>query len=55
MAETVLGQYHIKVPTGTTNERPQSPTNGMMRYNTTTNKLEYYNASSTSWVVIEKD
>jgi hypothetical protein len=36
----------IKVPTGTTAQRPASPTNGMTRYNTTTGQLEVYNTAS---------
>lgn len=33
---------HIKLPTGTTAQRPSSPNNGDFRYNSTTNKLEYF-------------
>ena len=38
-----------RVPTGTTAERPASPTNGMLRFNTTLNTLEVYRTSNTSW------
>ena len=38
----VGGTGSIKIPVGTTGERPGSPANGMMRLNTTTGKLEYY-------------
>ena len=34
------------VPTGTTGERPGTPTNGTIRYNTTTNTFEYYENDS---------
>lgn len=32
----------VKVPIGTTADRPQTPENGMMRYNSTTNLFEFY-------------
>ena len=32
----------LSVPSGTTAQRPASPTNGMLRYNTTTSQLEVY-------------
>ena len=38
----LAGTDAIKIPVGTTAERPASPANGMMRINTTTGKLEYY-------------
>ena len=38
-----------KIPTGTTAQRPSVPTNGMVRYNTTLNKLEGY--SNSAWGV----
>ena len=34
------------VPSGTTGERPGSPTNGTIRYNTTNNEFEYYENGS---------
>lgn len=37
------------IPRGTTDQRPVSPTNGMLRYNTTLNKLEGY--SNGNWGV----
>ena len=39
----------IHVPTGTTAQRPGSPSGGYTRFNTTTNELETYDG--TSWVV----
>ena len=38
----VAGTAAIKIPVGSSAERPSSPANGMMRVNTTTGKLEYY-------------
>jgi hypothetical protein len=32
----------LKIPVGTTAERPSSPSNGMLRYNTEENQLEIY-------------
>jgi hypothetical protein len=37
-----LDSQWLRIPTGTTAQRPASPANGMVRYNTTTNKLEGY-------------
>ena len=37
------GSGSIKIPLGTTAERPATPANGMVRLNTQTGKLEYYN------------
>jgi hypothetical protein len=36
----------VQLPSGTTAERPVSPSNGEMRYNTTDNKVEYYDGAS---------
>jgi len=41
---TLTGAYTIS--TGTTAQRPATPATGMMRFNTTTSKLEYYNGSA---------
>ena len=40
----IAGTGSIKIPFGTTGERPSNPANGMLRLNTTTGKLEYYNS-----------
>jgi len=37
-----LDQEWLRIPTGTTAARPATPENGMIRYNTTTGKLEGY-------------
>lgn len=42
---TTGGMY---LPVGTTAQRPAAPATGMIRYNTTTSKVEYYNGSSWS-------
>jgi hypothetical protein len=38
----------IVIPSGTTAQRPWVATEGMLRYNTTTGRLEFYNG--VSWV-----
>lgn len=38
----------VIIPLGTTDQRPDSPVNGMVRYNTTNNSLEGY--ANNSWV-----
>jgi len=40
----------IALPAGTTAEAPASPASGAIRFNTTLNKLEYYNGSA--WVAL---
>ena len=41
--QVVLGtNYALKVPMGTTAERPAYPENGQMRYNTESNEFEFY-------------
>ena len=39
---TFPGTGGISVPTGTTAQRPASPTNGQFRYNSTISRVEYY-------------
>lgn len=39
---------HLTLPTGTTEQRPNSAQTGMIRFNTDTNKVEGYDG--TSWV-----
>jgi hypothetical protein len=39
----------ITIPVGTTAERPSSPTNGMIRYNTTINSTEWYDGFAGVW------
>jgi hypothetical protein len=44
---TINDTSAIQLPVGTTAQRPGSPANGYMRFNTTENKVEYY--SSDEW------
>ena len=39
----------VKIPSGTTAQRPSSPVNGMIRYNTSNNVMEGY--ANNTWVV----
>jgi len=43
----------IRVPVGTTAQRPASPTNGMIRFNTDISGVEYYSTSRLQWVGVE--
>jgi len=44
------GTGALGLPVGTTAERPASPANGYVRYNTTTGFGEIYNATSAKWL-----
>lgn len=46
---TVNDTGYLRLPAGTTAQRPSSPTTGMMRYNTSANAEEYYDG--TRWVL----
>jgi hypothetical protein len=41
---------YFDLPSGTTVQRPASPSNGMIRKNNTTSKLEFYDEISASWI-----
>jgi hypothetical protein len=43
---TMSGTGSVKIPSGTTAQRPSSPTAGMVRYNTTEDYVEYYNGNA---------
>jgi hypothetical protein len=46
---TINDTGFLKLPVGTTAERPGSPTDGMIRKNTTLGVIEYYNAATSLW------
>lgn len=46
---TVSDTGFLQLPVGTTAQRP-TPANGQMRFNTSTGKAEFYNASSAAWL-----
>ena len=43
----MLSTGYVKIPSGTTGQRPSTPAAGMIRYSTTSNRLELYNG--TAW------
>ena len=43
---TFSGTGAVKLPSGTTEEQPVTPTVGMLRFNTTKNVVEVYNQNS---------
>lgn len=49
MAQSSLEPQAILLPAGTTAQRPASPTAGMVRFNTTTSKMEWYDAVAGAW------
>lgn len=52
LQNTVLNSTgSIKIPSGTTAQRPASPVNGMIRYNTTTLSVEGY--ANNTWVALK--
>jgi hypothetical protein len=44
------GTGSMTIPAGTTAQRPTSPTVGMIRFNTTTRYIEYWNPINSSWI-----
>jgi len=52
MPNTILGEHALTIPVGTTAERPASPADGMIRKNSSTGYLEYYNTGTSSWLAI---
>jgi hypothetical protein len=46
------GSGAIQIPVGTTAQRPAVPANGMIRKNTTTAALEFWDPTSSSWIGI---
>ena len=46
---TISDTGFLQLPVGTTGQRP-TPANGQMRFNTSTGKAEFYNATAAAWV-----
>jgi hypothetical protein len=44
------GSGAIQIPVGTSAQRPPSPTNGMIRKNTTTGLVEHWDPATSSWI-----
>jgi hypothetical protein len=51
MPSTILGQQALTLPVGTTAQRPTG-VDGMIRKNSSTGYIEYWNVSSNSWLAI---
>jgi len=45
----IYGTTALTIPVGTTAQRPGTPAFGMIRGNTTTGYIEYYNSATSSW------
>ena len=50
---TLPGTQFVKVPVGTTAQRPGSPAGGHLRFNTTLGVLEQYNLNTNAWASID--
>ena len=50
MALDVQGTDYLKLPVGTTGQRPSVPASGMIRINTTTGNPEWWDATSLTWL-----
>lgn len=46
---TIAGTSGTNIPTGTTGQRPASPTAGQLWFNTTLEIMEYYDSGTSSW------
>jgi hypothetical protein len=44
------GTGALKLPVGTTAQRPVTPAQGMARFNSTTNNMEWYDATTSTWL-----
>lgn len=45
---TIDGSGDVKIPVGTTSQRPTNPTLGMFRWNSSLETMEHYNG--TEWI-----
>ena len=50
---TLPGVQFVKVPVGTTAQRPGTPAGGHLRFNTTLGVLEQYNLNTNAWASID--
>tara|TARA_B100000902_G_C27319363_1_gene923326 strand:- start:63 stop:3446 length:3384 start_codon:yes stop_codon:yes gene_type:complete len=50
---TLDGTEFVKVPAGTTAQRPSSAAGGQLRFNTTLGTLEQYNTNTNAWAAID--
>jgi hypothetical protein len=54
MALDVQGTDYLKLPVGTTAQRPAAPATGMTRQNSTTGLPEWYDTVSSSWIAFNQ-
>jgi hypothetical protein len=54
MALDVQGVDYLKLPVGTTAQRPATPASGMIRQNSTTNNPEWWDATTSSWLTFSQ-
>ena len=52
MPSTILGEHALTLPVGTTAQRPGTPTAGMLRANSSTGYIEYYDTTASLWIGI---
>ena len=50
---TFSGTNYFVPPVGTTDERPENPEPGALRFNTDRGQLEYFRVDQLGWVVVE--
>ena len=50
MALDIQGTDYLKLPVGTTAQRPSVPASGMIRQNSTTGFPEWYDSASAAWI-----
>lgn len=50
----IQGNQELRLPSGTSSERPSNPNAGMIRYNTDLQYIEFYNGESSEWQSIER-
>jgi hypothetical protein len=52
---SIPGTSGLQLPSGTTAQRPSTPTNGQLWFNTTLRQAEFYDASSLTWKALESN
>jgi hypothetical protein len=55
MSLDVQGTDFLKLPVGTTAQRPSVPASGMIRQNSTTGNPEWYDTASASWLTFSQN
>ena len=50
---TMSGSGSLKLPSGTTGQRPGSPSAGMFRFNSTLGQPEWYDSTAATWQTVK--